>query len=122
MLPQRRGSIINVSSTYGLTGAAGASIYAASKHAVVGLTQSAALEAAEFGVRVNVVAPGPIDTAMLSRFTGTAERQAGLVSTVPLQRMGRPEEIAQMIVFLASDKASFSTGATFAVDGGKTAR
>src|SRR5437667_1968986 len=122
MLPQRHGSIINVSSTYGQTGAAGASIYAASKHAVVGLTQSAALEAAESGVRVNAVAPGPIDTGMLTRFTGTDERKAGLVSTVPLKRLGKPEEIAQTIVFLASDKAAFSTGATFAADGGKTAR
>ena len=122
MLPQRHGSIVNVSSTYGHLGAAGASLYAASKHAVEGLTRSAALEAAEFGVRVNVVAPGPIDTAMLTRFTATAERKAGLVAGVPLQRMGKPEEIAQLIVFLASDKASFSTGATFAADGGKTAR
>src|SRR3984885_10094390 len=122
MLPQRNGSIVNVSSTYGHLGAAGASLYAASKHAVEGLTRSAALEAAEFGVRVNVVAPGPIDTAMLTRFTGTPERKAGLVSGVPLQRMGKPEEIAELIVFLASDKASFSTGATFAADGGKTAR
>jgi NAD(P)-dependent dehydrogenase (short-subunit alcohol dehydrogenase family) len=122
MLPQGYGSIINVSSTYGQTGAAGASIYAASKHAVVGLTQSAALEAAEFGVRVNAVAPGPIDTGMLTRFTGTDERKAGLVSTVPLKRLGKPEEIAQTIVFLSSDKAAFSTGATFAADGGKTAR
>src|SRR5712671_3177702 len=122
MLPQRHGSIINVSSTYGQTGAAGASLYAASKHAVVGLTQSAALEAAESGVRVNAVAPGPIDTGMLTRFTGTDERKAGLVSTVPLKRLGKPEEIAQMIVFLASDKSSFSTGATFAADGGKTAQ
>ena len=121
MLPQRHGSIINVSSTYGRFGAAGASIYAASKHAIEGLTQSAALEAAEFGVRVNVVAPGPIDTGMLTRFTGNDERKAGLVSTVPLKRMGKPEEIAQIIVFLASDKASFSTGATFAADGGKSA-
>jgi NAD(P)-dependent dehydrogenase (short-subunit alcohol dehydrogenase family) len=122
MQPQSHGSIINVSSTYGHLGAAGASLYAASKHAVEGLTRSAALEAADFGVRVNVVAPGPIDTGMLTRFTGTDERKAGLVSTVPLKRMGTPEEIAQTIVFLASDKASFSTGATFAADGGKSAR
>jgi NAD(P)-dependent dehydrogenase (short-subunit alcohol dehydrogenase family) len=122
MLPNGSGSIVNVSSTYGHLGVAGASLYAASKHAVEGLTRSAALEAAEFGVRVNVVAPGPIDTAMLTRFTGTAERKAGLVAGVPLQRMGRPEEIAEMIVFLSSDKAAFSTGATFAADGGKTAR
>ena len=122
MYAQRHGSIVNLSSTYGHTGAAGASLYAASKYAVEGLTRSAALETAEFGVRVNVVAPGPIDTAMLTRFTGTAERKAGLVAGVPLQRMGKPEEIAQVIVFLASDKASFSTGATFAADAGKTAR
>jgi len=122
MLAQGHGSIVSVSSTYGHLGGAGASLYAASKHAVEGLTRSAALEAAEFGVRVNVVAPGPIDTAMLTRFTGTAERKAGLVAGVPLQRMGRPEEIAQTILFLASDKASFSTGATFPADGGKAAR
>jgi NAD(P)-dependent dehydrogenase (short-subunit alcohol dehydrogenase family) len=121
MMAQGHGSIVNVSSTYGHFGAAGASVYAASKHAIEGLTQSAALEAAEVGVRVNVVAPGPIDTGMLTRFTGNDERKAGLVASVPLKRMGKPEEIAQIIVFLASDKASFSTGATFAADGGKTA-
>src|SRR5712672_2291397 len=121
MTAQGHGSIVNVSSTYGHLGGAGASLYAASKHAVEGLTQSAALEAAEFGVRVNAVAPGPIDTGMLTRFTGSDERKAGLVSTVPLKRLGKPEEIAQTILFLASDKASFSTGATYLVDGGKTA-
>src|SRR2546421_2020090 len=118
MLAQGSGSIVNVSSTYGHTGAAGASIYVASKHAVEGLTKSAALEAAGTGVRVNVVAPGPIETPMLNRFTGTAERKAGLVSTVPLKRIGRPEEIAQTIVFISSDKASFITGASYSVDGG----
>src|SRR2546422_11024962 len=122
MLPQGSGSIVNVSSTYGHTGAAGASIYAASKHAVEGLTKSAALEGAASGVRVNIVAPGPIDTGMLNRFTGTAERKASLAATVPLNRVGRPEEIAQTIVFLSSDKASFITGASYLVDGGKTAQ
>jgi NAD(P)-dependent dehydrogenase (short-subunit alcohol dehydrogenase family) len=122
MLAQRSGSIVNVSSTYGHTGAAGASIYSASKHAVEGLTKSAALEAAPSGVRVNMVAPGPIDTGMLNRFTGTDERKAGLAATVPLKRVGRPEEIAQTIMFLASDKASFITGASYLVDGGKTAQ
>src|SRR5256714_405718 len=122
MLPQGSGSIVNVSSTYGHTGAAGASIYAASKHAVEGLTKSAALEAAASGVRVNMVAPGPIETGMLNRFTGTEERKARLASTVPLKRLGRPEEIAQTIAFLSSDKASFITGASYLVDGGKTAQ
>jgi NAD(P)-dependent dehydrogenase (short-subunit alcohol dehydrogenase family) len=122
MLAQGSGSIVNVSSTYGHTGAAGASIYAASKHAVEGLTKSAALEVAGTGVRVNVVAPGPIETGMLNRFTGTDERKAGLVSRVPLKRVGRPEEIAQTIAFISSDKASFITGASYLVDGGKTAQ
>jgi NAD(P)-dependent dehydrogenase (short-subunit alcohol dehydrogenase family) len=122
MLAQGSGSIVNVSSTYGRTGAAGASIYSASKHAVEGLTKSAALEAASSGVRVNMVAPGPIDTGMLNRFTGTDERKASLAATVPLKRVGRPEEIAQTIMFLASDKASFITGASYLVDGGKTAQ
>ena len=122
MLTQGGGSIVNVSSTYGHTGAAGASLYAASKHAVEGLTKSAALEAAAFGVRVNMVAPGPIETGMLNRFTGTDERKAVLASTVPLKRVGKPEEIAQTIAFLSSDKASFITGASYLVDGGKTAQ
>src|SRR3984957_7052435 len=122
MLAQGSGSIVNVSSTYGHVGAAGASIYAASKHAVEGLTKSAALEAAASGVRVNMVAPGPIDTGMLTRSTGTDEKKASLAATVPLKRVGRPEEIAQTILFLASDKASFITGASYLVDGGKTAR
>jgi NAD(P)-dependent dehydrogenase (short-subunit alcohol dehydrogenase family) len=122
MLTQGSGSIVNVSSTYGHTGAAGASIYAASKHAVEGLTKSAALEVAGTGVRVNVVAPGPIETPMLNRFTGTDERKAGLVSRVPLKRVGRPEEIAETIAFISSGKASFITGASYLVDGGKTAQ
>jgi NAD(P)-dependent dehydrogenase (short-subunit alcohol dehydrogenase family) len=122
MLPQKSGSIVNVSSTFGQTGGAGASVYAASKHAVEGLTQSAALEAAGAGVRVNVVAPGPIDTGMLTRFTGTDERKASLVAGVPLKRSGKPEEIALTILFLSSDKASFITGASVAADGGKTAQ
>ncbi len=122
MLAQRRGSIVNVSSTYGHTGAAGASVYAASKHAVEGLTKSAALEAAESGVRVNMVSPGPVETGMLNRFTGTAERKASLAATEPLNRVGTPEEIANSIAFLASDKASFITGASYLIDGGKSAR
>jgi len=122
MLAQGSGSIVNISSTYGRRGAAGASLYSASKHAVEGLTKSAALEGAPSRVRVNMVAPGPIDTGMLKRFTGTDERKAGLTATVPLKRVGTPEEIAQTIVFLASDKASFITGASYHVDGGKSAQ
>ena len=122
MLAQRSGSIVNMSSTYGRRGAAGASLYSASKHLVEGLTKSAALEAAPSGVRVNMVAPGPIDTGMLKRFTGTDEKKAGLTATVALKRLGRPEEVAQAIVFLASDKASFITGASYSVDGGKSAQ
>src|SRR6202451_2611405 len=122
MLAQGHGSIVNVSSTYGRAGAAGASVYVASKHAVEGLTKAAALEVAESGVRVNVVAPGPIETGMLNRFTGTAEKKAALVAGVPVKRVGTPEEIAQTILFVASDKASFITGASIAVDGGKLAR
>jgi len=122
MVPQGHGSIVNVSSTYGRSGAAGASVYVASKHAVEGLTKAAALEVAESGVRVNVVAPGPIETGMLNRFTGTAEKKAALVGGVPVKRVGKPEEIAQAILFVASDKASFMTGASIAVDGGKLAR
>jgi NAD(P)-dependent dehydrogenase (short-subunit alcohol dehydrogenase family) len=122
MLPHKNGSIVNISSTFGHTGAPGASVYSASKHAVEGLTKSAALEVAGTGVRVNVIAPGPIDTAMLNRFAKTDERKAGMVSNVPLKRAGKPEEIAQAILFVSSDKASFITGASYLVDGGKSAR
>jgi len=121
MQAQGSGSIVNLSSTMGHRGAAGASLYTASKHAVEGLTKSAALEAAAFGVRVNAVAPGPIETAMLGRFTGNADRKAGVVAGVPLKRAGRPEEIADAIVFAASDRASFISGQIIAVNGGKTA-
>jgi NAD(P)-dependent dehydrogenase (short-subunit alcohol dehydrogenase family) len=121
MLAQGNGSIVNVSSGAGHIGIAGASVYTASKHAVEGLTKSAALEAAASGVRVNAVAPGPVETGMLNRFTGTQERKAALAATVPLGRIGRPEEIAQTIVFLSSDKASYITGASYLVDGGITA-
>src|SRR6185295_9739254 len=100
MLAQGSGNIINVSSTFGHTGGAGASVYVASKHAVEGLTKSAALEASGSGVRVNAVAPGPIDTGLLTRFTGSDERKAGLIAGVPLKRLGKPEEIAESIVFL----------------------
>jgi NAD(P)-dependent dehydrogenase (short-subunit alcohol dehydrogenase family) len=120
MLGQGSGSIINISSTYGHEGAAGASIYVASKFAVEGLTKSVARETATSGIRVNVVAPGPTDTGMLTRFTGTPENKAALVATVPMGRLGLTEELAAAIVFLASDEASFVTGHVLNVDGGKS--
>ena len=121
MLPQGSGSIVNISSAYGSVGAAGASVYVASKHAVEGLTKSAALEVAGTGVRVNVVAPGTTDTGMLTRFTNTDENKAALVSTVPVKRLAAPEEIAHVIAFVASASASYMTGASIPVDGGMIA-
>jgi NAD(P)-dependent dehydrogenase (short-subunit alcohol dehydrogenase family) len=121
MEPQGSGSIVNISSTMGERGAANLSLYAASKHAVEGLTKSAALEAAAFGVRVNAVAPGPTQTGMLDRLTGTPEKKAAFFAAVPLKRGGKPEEIADAILFLASAKASFITGQIVRINGGKTA-
>jgi NAD(P)-dependent dehydrogenase (short-subunit alcohol dehydrogenase family) len=120
MQGQGSGSIINISSTYGHEGAAGASVYVGSKHAVEGLTKSVALETVKSGIRVNSVAPGPIDTGMLTRFTHTPENKAALVTTVPMHRLGLSEEVANAIVFIASDEASFITGHVLNVDGGKT--
>ena len=94
MQVQGSGSIINISSTYGHEGAAGASIYVGSKHAVEGITKSVALEVAKSGIRVNAVAPGPTDTGMLTRFTGTPENKAALATSVPMGRLGLSEEVA----------------------------
>ena len=121
MQSQGFGNIVNISSTMGSRGAVNASLYVASKHAVEGLTKSGALEAAAFGVRVNAIAPGPVETAMLDRFTGSIDRKAGLLAGIPLRRAGRPEELADAILFIASDKASFITGQIINVNGGKTA-
>ncbi len=121
MYPQKSGSIINVSSIVGQVGYAGVSIYVASKHAVEGLTKSAALEAAGTGVRVNAVAPGPIETPMLNRFVGSEENKKGFLQHIPLKRAGTPDEVAQAILFLASDKASYVTGQSIGVDGGRLA-
>lgn len=121
MQEQGSGSIINISSTYGHEGAAGAAVYVGSKHAVEGITKSVALEVAGSGIRVNGVAPGPTDTGMLTRFTGTPQNKAALVTQVPMGRLGLSEELADAIVFIASDEASFITGHILNVDGGHSA-
>ncbi len=118
MLAQGSGSIVNVSSTYGHTGAAGASIYSASKHAVEGLTKSAALEAAASGVRVNMVAPGPIDTDLNPAAGEWAVPQKAATA---LDRYGRVDEIAAMVAFVAGPESSYITGANLTVDGGMNA-
>ena len=120
MQGQGSGNIINISSTYGHEGAAGASIYVGSKHAVEGITKSVALEIAKSGIRVNGVAPGPTDTGMLTRFTATPENKAALAAEVPMGRLGLTDELANAIVFIASDQASFITGHILNVDGGHT--
>ncbi|RWE79569.1 SDR family oxidoreductase [Mesorhizobium sp.] len=120
MKEQGAGSIVNVTSAYGKVGGAGAALYVASKHAVEGLTKSAAMEAAEFGVRVNAVAPGPTDTGMFDRFAGSEEVKDFVKSLTVLKRSARPEEIAASILFVGSDKASYVTGQSFSVDGGAT--
>ena len=121
MLAQGSGSIINISSTFGKRAAAGASVYAASKHAVEGFTKAAALEGATSGVRVNAIAPGPIETGMLNRFTGSKEAMYGMSKGVPMKRIGQPDEVAQAIVFLGSNKSPFLSGQILAVDGAKLA-
>jgi NAD(P)-dependent dehydrogenase (short-subunit alcohol dehydrogenase family) len=123
MLRQGSGSIVNLSSIAGQVGVAGASVYVASKHAVEGLTKSAALEGAAAGVRVNAVAPGPVATEMLERFVGgNQEAKAGFLAMMPAKRAATPEEIAQTIVFVAGNKARFLTGQSVTVDGGYTAQ
>ena len=124
MLARGGGAIVNTSSVAGLRGAPNLSAYATSKHAVIGLMKSAAVEGAPDRIRVNTVNPGPVDTRMMSAIeTGRnasdpgAARSAG-VARIPLKRYGEPAEVAAMMLFLASDAASFCTGATYQVDGG----
>jgi NAD(P)-dependent dehydrogenase (short-subunit alcohol dehydrogenase family) len=119
----RSGSIINCASIAGLVGFAGASAYVASKHGVIGLTRSLALELAADGIRVNAVCPGVIDTPMISRATGgDAASLRALIAGAPMNRLGRPEEIASLVVWLASPASSYVTGQAIAADGGWTAR
>jgi NAD(P)-dependent dehydrogenase (short-subunit alcohol dehydrogenase family) len=123
LLARGGGSIVNCSSVAGLVGFPNSPAYVASKHGVVGLTRTAALEGAEAGVRVNAVCPGVIETEMITRFTqGDPAATAGLQAMEPMGRMGRPEEIADTVVWLCSDRSSFVTGQAIAVDGGLVAR
>jgi len=122
MLKNGGGAIVNTASTAGLVGYPSGSAYVASKHGVVGLTRTAALEYAKSGIRVNAVCPGAIDTPMMGRITGhRPHRAARMAAAEPVGRMGNPSEIAEAVVWLCSDAASFVTGHPMAVDGGMTA-
>ena len=123
MLKQGSGAIVNTASGAGLIGVAGMSAYVASKHGVVGLTKTAALEYAKSGIRVNAVCPGLIQTPMVERITAE-QPQLGeaLVASEPIGRTGKPEEIAESVVWLSSDAASFVTGHAMSVDGGFVAQ
>ena len=119
MEAQGMGSIVNISSIFGHVGfPAGASVYVGSKHAVEGITKSVALESAAKGVRVNAVAPGPIETAMFDRVAGKGEGRDFFIGMIPQKRAGTPEETANLIVFIASDKAPYVTGEIITIDGG----
>jgi NAD(P)-dependent dehydrogenase (short-subunit alcohol dehydrogenase family) len=123
MLKNGGGSIVNISSIAGLVGTPGASVYSASKHAVLGLTKSAALEVARNGIRVNAVSPAATETEMLDRFVGNnAEQKAAFGALHPVGRFGRPNEMSDAILFLASKRSSFVTGQSLTVDGGYTAQ
>lgn len=123
MVARGRGSIVNLSSIAGRVGVAGGSVYAASKHAVEGLTRCAALEGAAAGVRVNAIAPGPVTTDMLDRFVGRNDAvKAGFLAGIPAKRAASADEIAEMIVCIASTTGTYLTGQSIAVDGGYTAQ
>lgn len=119
MLKQGKGAIVNTSSVAGLAGFQNIAPYTASKHGVIGLTRTAALEYAAKGIRINAVCPGVIKTPMIDRFThGDAAAEKGMIAMEPIGRLGKPEEIAEAVVWLCSDSSSFVTGYPMAVDGG----
>jgi NAD(P)-dependent dehydrogenase (short-subunit alcohol dehydrogenase family) len=120
MLQRGCGAIVNNSSLLGLKGTPNFALYVASKHAVCGLTKSAALEYAEHGIRINAVAPGPIETRMLAEISGGDVQQ--FAKYVPMKRIGRPEEIADAVLWLFSEQSSFITGQVISVDGGWAAK
>jgi NAD(P)-dependent dehydrogenase (short-subunit alcohol dehydrogenase family) len=123
MLERGGGSIVNCASVAGLVGFASIPAYTASKHGVVGLTKTAALEYAKDGIRVNAVCPGVIDTEMVDRFTGQQpDAEAALLGSEPIGRLGQPEEIADAVVWLCSPRSSFVTGQAIAIDGGFVAQ
>ena len=121
MLAHGGGAIVNTASTAGITGIAGGALYTASKHAIVGLTKAAALEVAQSNIRINAIAPGPVNTGLLSRMIDGKLSLDDIARRVPMGRISQPEEIARAILWLASDAASYVTGHTLIVDGGLTA-
>jgi NAD(P)-dependent dehydrogenase (short-subunit alcohol dehydrogenase family) len=123
MLKSGGGAIVNTSSALGVTALPDIEVYVASKHAVIGLTKSAALEFAKQGIRINAVLPAVIETDMYRRFVGEkAENKAALTAMHPIGRIGTPEEIADAVIWLSSEKSSFVIGHSLLVDGGFTAQ
>jgi NAD(P)-dependent dehydrogenase (short-subunit alcohol dehydrogenase family) len=119
MLETGGGAIVNMSSTAGLRGVRGIAGYVAGKHAILGLTRAAALEYGPHGIRVNAVAPGPIDTHRLAQLD--EQTRVGIASSLPLERLGEPKDVAAAVTWLCSEEASFISGATIPIDGGKLA-